>query len=80
MEVEERKVPFTEVKDFAEIGLCGTAAVISPVGSITYDGGEILVPSGMDSMGPVLTKLRETITGIQEGTIEGPAGWIHKIC
>ena len=80
MEVEERPVLFTEVKDFAEIGLCGTAAVISPVGSITYAGGEILVPSGMEKMGPVLTKLRETITGIQEGTVEGPAGWIHKIC
>ena len=80
MEVEERPVLFTEVKDFAEVGLCGTAAVISPVGSITYDGGEILVPSGMEKMGPVLTKLRETITGIQEGNIEGPAGWIHRIC
>ena len=80
MEVEERPVRFTEVKDFAEVGLCGTAAVISPVGSITYDGGEILVPSGMEKMGPVLTKLRETITGIQEGNIEGPAGWIHRIC
>ena len=80
MEVEERPVRFTEVKDFAEVGLCGTAAVISPVGSITYDGGEIIVPSGMEKMGPVLTKLRETITGIQEGNIEGPAGWIHRIC
>ena len=80
MEVEERPVPFTEVKDFAEVGLCGTAAVISPVGSITYDGGEILVPSGMDKMGPVLTKLRETLTGIQEGDVKGPEGWIHKIC
>ncbi len=79
MEVEERAVPFEEVKEFAEIGLCGTAAVISPVGSITHDGKEILVPSGMESMGPVLTKLRETLTGIQMGEIKAPEGWIRKI-
>ena len=70
---------FDEVKDFSEVGLCGTAAVISPVGSITYNGGEIKVPSGMDEMGPVLTKLRETLTGIQMGDIKAPEGWIRKI-
>ena len=79
METEERPVLFDEVKDFAEIGLCGTAAVISPVGSITYKGGEILVPSGMDSMGPVLTKIRETLTGIQMCDIPAPEGWVRKI-
>ena len=80
MEVEERPVAFTEVKDFAEVGLCGTAAVISPIGSITYKDGVIEVPSGMDSIGPVLGKLRNTLTGIQEGDIEAPEGWIRKIC
>ena len=79
LEAEERPVPFEEVKDFSEVGLCGTAAVISPVGSITYNGGEIKVPSGMDEMGPVLTKLRETLTGIQMGDIKAPEGWIRKI-
>ena len=80
MEVEERQVTLEEVPEFAEIGLCGTAAVISPVGSITCPDKVIEVPSGMDEMGPVLTKLRETITGIQMGEIEGPAGWVHRIC
>ncbi len=79
LDVEERPVTFDEVKDFSEVGLCGTAAVISPVGSITYNGGEIKVPSGMDEMGPVLTKLRETLTGIQMGDIKAPEGWIRKI-
>ena len=79
LEVEEREVYFDEVKDFAECGLCGTAAVISPVGKINDHGKEICFPSGMDQMGPVVTKLRETLTGIQMGTIEAPKGWIHVI-
>ena len=53
LEVEEREVYFDEVKDFAECGLCGTAAVISPVGKIVDHGKEICMPSGMTEMGPV---------------------------
>lgn len=79
MEVEHREVFFDEVKDMDECGLCGTAAVISPVGKINDHGKEILLPSGMDEMGPVCTKLRETLTGIQMGTIEAPEGWIVTI-
>ena len=79
LEVEEREVLFEEVKDFAECGLCGTAAVISPVGKIVDHGNEICMPSGMDEMGPILTKLRETLTGIQMGHIEAPEGWIKVI-
>ena len=70
LEVEEREVLFDEVKDFAECGLCGTAAVISPVGKIVDHGKEICLPSGMDEMGPVTKKLYETLTGIQMGRIE----------
>ena len=79
LEVEEREVFFDEVKDFAECGLCGTAAVISPVGKINDHGKEICFPSGMDEMGPVITKLRETLTGIQMGHIEAPEGWIKVV-
>ena len=79
LEVEEREVYFDEVKDFAECGLCGTAAVISPVGKINDHGKEICFPSGMDEMGPVITKLRETLTGIQMGHIEAPEGWIKVV-
>ena len=79
LEVEEREVYFYEVKDFAECGLCGTAAVISPVGKINDHGKEICFPSGMEEMGPVITKLRETLTGIQMGHIKAPEGWIKVV-
>lgn len=79
LEVEEREVLFDEVKDFAECGLCGTAAVISPVGKIVDHGKEICLPSGMDEMGPVTKKLYETLTGIQMGRIEAPKGWIYTV-
>ena len=79
LKAEERPVPFSEVKDFAECGLCGTAAVISPVGKIVDHGNEICFPSGMEKMGPVIQKLYDTLTGIQMGHIEAPEGWIHVI-
>ena len=79
LEAEEREIEFTELKDMAECGLCGTAAVISPVGKIVNHGEEICLPSGMDEMGPVTKKLYDTLTGIQMGRIEAPEGWIHVI-
>ena len=79
MEVEEREVYLEEVKDFAECGLCGTAAVISPVGKVVDHGKEICFPSGMEEMGPITKKLYDTLTGIQMGRIDAPEGWIHEI-
>lgn len=79
LKVEEREVLFSEVKDFAECGLCGTAAVISPVGKVVDHGKEICFPSGMTEMGPVTKKLYETLTGIQMGRIEAPEGWLRRI-
>ncbi len=79
MEVEERPVRKDELKDFAECGLCGTAAVISPVGKIVDHGTEICLPSGMDEMGPVTKKLYDTLTGIQMGRVKAPEGWIREI-
>lgn len=79
LEAEEREIEFTELKDMAECGLCGTAAVISPVGKIVNHGEEICLPSGMDEMGPVTKKLYDTLTGIQMGRIEAPKGWIRVI-
>ena len=68
-----------ELGEFAECGVCGTAAVVSPVGRVVDHGREILFPSGMEKMGPVLQKLYDTLTGIQMGRIEAPEGWIRKI-
>ena len=79
IEVEERKINKSELADFAECGLCGTAAVISPVGKINDHGKEIIYNEGKDEMGPVLSKLRDTLTGIQMGSIKAPEGWIYEI-
>ena len=79
LEAEEREISIDEVKDFAECGLCGTAAVISPVGKIVNHGEEICFPSGMADMGPVTKKLYDTLTGIQMGRIDAPEGWIRVI-
>ena len=79
MEVEEREIPLTELPEFEEAGLCGTAAVISPVGMIVNGDQEIAFPSGMEQMGPKIQKLYDTLTGIQMGRLEAPEGWICKI-
>lgn len=80
LKVVERKVRFDEVKSFKECALCGTAAVLAPVGLIHTHEGDIVFPSGMEKMGEVCGKLRSTLTGIQDGEIEAPEGWIREIC
>ncbi|NBH73424.1 branched-chain amino acid aminotransferase [Clostridiaceae bacterium] len=79
LKVSQRPVKLSELADFAECGLCGTAAVISPVGKIVDHGKEICFPSGMEQMGEITKKLYDTLTGIQMGTVEAPEGWIRKI-
>lgn len=79
LKVTQRPVKLTELEEFAECGLCGTAAVISPVGKIADHGKEICFASGMSEMGPVTKKLYDTLTGIQMGSVEAPDGWIRKI-
>ncbi len=79
LEAVERDVYLDELEDMAECGLCGTAAVISPVGKIVNHGKEICLPSGMSEMGPITKKLYDTLTGIQMGRIKAPEGWIHVI-
>ena len=75
MEVEEREVKLTELGDFEECGLCGTAAVISPVGKIVDHGTEY----NYAGFGPKIQKLYDTLTGIQMGRMEAPEGWITVI-
>ncbi len=79
LEVEERDVYLEELDDMAECGLCGTAAVISPVGKIIDHGREIAFPTGMSDAGPVVKELYDTLTGIQMGRVDPPAGWIREI-
>ena len=75
LDVEERVVGVEELGNFAEAGLCGTAAVISPVGKIVDHGKEYTYAG----MGQVIEKLYNTLTGIQMGTIEAPEGWLMVI-
>lgn len=79
--VIERPVKYEELVagEFVECGLCGTAAVISPVGKIMDHGREICFPSGMSDMGPVTKKLYNTLLDIQMGRMEGPQGWVKVI-
>ncbi len=77
LKTEERRVRIDELPDFVECGLCGTAAVISPVGTIDDHGKKIIY--GMDKMGPVTQQLYDTLRGIQLGLIEAPKGWIEEI-
>ena len=75
MEVEERPVRLDEIGQFEEAGLCGTAAVISPIGKIVDHGKELTFAG----MGEKIRKLYDTLTGIQMGTVEAPEGWIQVI-
>ena len=78
--MKQREVYFDEVKDFAECGLCGTAAVISPVGKIVDHGKEICFPSGMEKMGPVTQKLYDTLNRYPDGQDQKlQEGWIKEI-
>lgn len=79
LKAEEREIPFAEVKNFKECALCGTAAILSPVGKIVDHGNEILLPSGMEKMGDITKKLYDTLIGIQLGKVEAPEGWIKVI-
>ena len=81
LNVIERPVKFEEVLagDFVECGLCGTAAVISPVGHVKAEGVDITFENCPETSGPVMAKLRSTLTDIQQCKIEGPEGWVCKI-
>ena len=80
--VDERPVKFQEVLDgnFVECGLCGTAAVISPVARVAKEGFcDVSFPQSSNGCGPVLKRLRETLAGIQACDILGPDGWVVEI-
>ena len=78
LEVEEREVPFAEVKDFKECALCGTAAILTPVGRVVNQNEEIIFPSG-DGMGEITKKLYNLLLDIQQGRTNAPDGWIVEV-
>ena len=81
MLVDERPVAWDEVVSgaFVECGLCGTAAVISPVGEIHNGEQVVCFADGHDRMGPVMKRLREQLTGIQSGELEDVHDWVCQI-
>ena len=79
LKTEEREVLVSEIKDFKECALCGTAAVLSPVGRVVDHGKDIFNAANPDGMGEITQKLYDTLTGIQMGRIEAPEGWIVEI-
>ena len=79
LNVVERPVKMEEVAGFAEMAVCGTASVICPVGCVNDHGKEIRFPYGMEKPGEITEKLYETLTAIQRGEKEAPAGWVHEV-
>ncbi|MBD3344835.1 MAG: branched-chain amino acid aminotransferase [Chitinivibrionales bacterium] len=75
MAVERRKIPMEELSMFTEVGACGTAAVITPIHSVTYN--ETIYTYGKENeAGPTLTRLYKEIQGIQYGEKEDRHNWM----
>lgn len=81
--VEERKISTDELRakvksgEITEVFGCGTAAVITPVGAVRSEEGELVIGSG--EPGEVTTALRDTLTGIQRGTFADTHGWMTRM-
>ncbi len=78
LKVEQRSVLFDEVDSFDECGACGTAAVISPIGSI-FDPAEKRVISFGDEVGPYCKAMFEKLQDIQYGRCDDPYGWTEIV-
>ncbi len=78
MKVEKRPIHVNELSYFKEAGCCGTAAVITPVKSITYRD-QVITYCETDEVGPVSMKLYNNLTSIQSGLLEDKYGWTREI-
>ena len=81
--VEERKVSVDEWREgvrsgrITEVFACGTAAVVTPVGTLKWRDGE--VGHDTDEAGPVTSRVRQTLVDIQYGRAEDTFGWMHRV-
>ncbi len=81
-EIEERRFSIDEWRDgvssgrITEVFACGTAAVVTPVGTLKWDGGEVL---GSTDAGPVTMQIRNALVDIQYGRAEDTFGWMHRV-
>ncbi|MCQ3029146.1 branched-chain amino acid aminotransferase [Pseudomonas syringae] len=78
LKVVEGDVFIDKISGFKEAGACGTAAVITPIGGISYND-KLHVFHSETEVGPVTRKLYAELTGVQSGDVEAPAGWIVKV-
>ncbi len=80
MNTEDRAVDLrAEFDQFDEMGACGTAAVLSPVGRIWFDNAWHVINEDGHTVGPVMQKLYDTLVGIQIGELEDSFGWLHEV-
>jgi branched-chain amino acid aminotransferase len=63
--------------DIVEIFACGTAAVVTPVGSLRWDGGE--TPAPTVEAGPLTSKIRAALVDVQFGRADDTFGWMHRV-
>jgi branched-chain amino acid aminotransferase len=81
-QVEERKFSIDEWRDgvtsgaITEVFACGTAAVVTPVGTLKWDGGETPPPARTD----LTMKIRQALVDIQYGRADDTFGWMHRVC
>ncbi|MEZ7647640.1 branched-chain amino acid aminotransferase [Streptococcus constellatus] len=78
MKAIEGDIFIDDLDKFVEVGACGTAAVISPIGGVQH-GDEFHVFYSETEVGPVTRKLYDELTGIQFGDVKAPEGWIVKV-
>ena len=76
--VEVRTVPYEELREFAEVGACGTAVVVTPVYEIVR-GDEVIRIGSPDACGPRLQELHDRLQDIQFGRAPDPHGWCREI-
>jgi len=80
MKVEQRPLALAEIESFDEVGACGTAAIISPIGTIIdIEVGKEYHFCKDGKPGPVSTRLYQTLLGIQFGDIPDPHQWVEII-
>jgi branched-chain amino acid aminotransferase len=81
-QVEERKLSIDEWRDgvtsgdIVEIFACGTAAVVTPVGELRWDGGTAPAPASTD----LTMRIRQALVDVQYGRAEDTFGWMHRVC
>jgi branched-chain amino acid aminotransferase len=84
-DVVERRFSVDEWRDgvasgrITEVFACGTAAVVTPVGTLKWRGGSVTGPQGPDHTGPLTQKIRQTLVDVQYGRAEDTFGWMHRV-